>query len=122
MQKRRNTIRSKQAFVAAGRPRSQFSRLLDIRLANLLLLAVAVSLFVAYLGLNTQTATKGFILREIEQKITRLQERKQKLDLEQVMNQSMDNIEAEVQQGGFVPVAGVDYIDAGDSAVSMRTK
>ncbi|MEY4744920.1 MAG: hypothetical protein RL272_865 [Candidatus Parcubacteria bacterium] len=92
----------------------------DMRVLNTLLLAGVVAFFAGYLVLNNQAASKGFALRTLEKRIAELEERRQKLDLEVVADQSMDSLDAKIQGLGFVPVAAVDYVSGGSGAVAIK--
>lgn len=92
----------------------------DVRVLNSLLLAGIVSAFVCYLALNNQAAQKGFAVRTLEKRIAELEDRRQKLDLEVVAEQSMDAIDAKIQGLGLVPVAAVDYVTGSSGAVAVR--
>ncbi len=92
----------------------------DIRVLNVMLVAATASLFLGYLVLNNASATKGFTVRTMQRKISELQDRGQKLDLQVVSNQSMDAIQAQARNLGFVPVANVDYVDAAGGVVAVK--
>ena len=91
----------------------------DIRVINVLLLAAAFAMFVGYLAMTTTTATKGFSLKGLEQKISALEEQKRKAGIEMVSSQSMATMQTQVQGLGLVPVTKIDYVNAGGT-VALR--
>ena len=92
----------------------------DVRVLNSLLLAAIVAAFVGYLALNNQVAQKGFAVRTLEKRIAELEDRRQKLDLQVVAEQSMDAIDAKIQGLGLVPVGSVDYVTGSSGVVAVK--
>lgn len=92
----------------------------DVRVLNSLLIAGIASFFVGYLVFNNQVAAKGFTVRTLEKRIAELEERRQKLDLEVVADQSMGAIDAKVKDLGLVPVAAVGYVSGGSGVVAVK--
>ena len=88
--------------------------------ANVTLAAMVLCLFAGYLAMNNRTATKGFAIKEAEERLTELREQGHKLDLEMVSVQAMENIDAHVSGLGFVPVSRVDYISGGPAVVAVK--
>ena len=105
---------------AAARPATGALQALDIRVVNILLIAATIVAFVSYLVLNNGVSTKGFRMRALEQKITALQEDRQRIALAAVAGQSMETIDGRIGGMGFVPVATMDFVSAGGGAVAMR--
>lgn len=92
----------------------------DLRVLNVLLIAAAVGLFAAYLGLNNQLAQKGFAVRQLEREIAVLQDEREKLNLSVVENQSMESLNSRVGGLGMVPVTAVDYVEDVSGSVAVR--
>ncbi|KPJ85172.1 hypothetical protein AMJ57_04090 [Parcubacteria bacterium SG8_24] len=109
-----NSRRRRRAYRAAALPRP-----FNVATVNLLVMVTLVAFFIGYLVLNNRAATKGFTIRAAEQRLTELEERGRRLDLETVSLQSMRSIEQHVGELGFVPVTQVDYLNAA-SAVAVK--
>ena len=92
----------------------------DIRVLNSLLLAGIIAFFVGYLALNNEAAAKGFAVRAAEKRIAELEDRRQKLDLQVVAEQSMDALDAKIKGLGLVPVVAVDYVTGGSGVVAVK--
>ena len=96
------------------------TRLLGIRVLNAFVALLVIGLLVGYLGLTTQSAAKGFIIRQIEQKLTALHNEGQRLEVEVSMKQALQNVSGEVDKYGFVPVAGIQYVNQPGGAVAVK--
>lgn len=70
--------------------------------------------------MNSQAATKGFIIHSMQNKISTLEEDRRRLDLEVVDRQALEAINKEVVGLGLVPVAGVDYVSAAPDMVAVK--
>lgn|SRR5690606_25642627 len=92
----------------------------DLRVLNVLLIAGALSLFAAYLGMNNRVAQKGFVIRNIEREILKLQDERQKLNLSVVSDQSMEALNSKVAGLGMVPVTAVEYVADPNGSVAVR--
>lgn len=97
-----------------------FARLRAISVANAVLLAGIIALAIAYLVMNNKSATKGFVIRSIEQQISTLQDEKKKLDLQTLTSESMDSIKTQVSGLGFVPVTKVEFVSGAAGSVAVR--
>jgi hypothetical protein len=95
-------------------------RLWDARFLNSALIVTICLLFAGYLAMNNQVAANGFTIKAIEKRIADLEEQRRNLDLDVYGRQSMDNVEAQVQSLGFIPVQGVDYLTAVGGVVAFK--
>jgi hypothetical protein len=100
-----------------GRPRDLSA---GFRLLNALLVACVIAMSLGYLVMINRSATKGFIIKAIEQRISGLEEERKRLDLETLASQSMENIESRVGDLGFVPVSSIDFVNGAGGAVAIR--
>jgi len=94
----------------------------NVRALNIGVIVLVISLFVGYLALNNQSSTYGFRLGVIERRIADLQEQRKRLDLEILGRQTMGNIESQVRELGFVPVAKVEYLNGAAGAVALNSR
>lgn len=95
-------------------------RFMDTRVLNIIVLASTATLFVGYLAVITQSATKGFTIKNLEHSISALEDEGKRLDVDAVTHQTMGSIEERVQELGLVPVPSVDYMSGSASAVAVR--
>ncbi len=77
-----------------------------------------VSLF--YLAQSNQTATKGYEIRELEDKLDGLQEANKKLELEAAGLQSVKNIEAAAGHLNMIPIEKIFYITPTGTVVALQ--
>lgn len=87
---------------------------------NIFLSTLVVGLFVGYLAINNQAAANGFTVRSLEKKIAELRDQGNRLDLQIVAWQAMNNVERQVVELGFVPVEQLDYISATPATVAIK--
>jgi len=80
---------------------------------------VAISGFFYFTQTNI-TATKGYMISEMQNEISDLQEQNRKLNLHYIQRQSMANIVGSVSKMDLVPVTNVEVINANDGAVALR--
>lgn len=92
----------------------------NLTVANVLIAAAAIALFMGYLAMNNVAAATGFRIREAERAISALQDEQKKLDLKVVERKAMRNIDAQVGELGLVPVSRVDYLGSGPATVAVR--
>ncbi len=115
------TYRNRTNRTSTTAVRARVWRRIDwILVANVALICATAALFVGYLAMNNRTATKGFSIRNAEQRIAELRDEGRKLDLQMVSVQAMENVDAHVSELGFVPVSQVDYLTAGPSMVAVK--
>ena len=74
----------------------------------------------AYFMQTNITATKGYMISDMENQISKLQDENNKLNLNYIQRQSMANIVGSVSKLDMVPVTGVDVINAGGAVVALR--
>lgn len=95
-------------------------RVWDIRTLNILLLVGVALMFVGYLAMNTQAATKGFTIKSLEREIATQEDDQKKLGLDAIARQSMDIIDEQIGVLGMVPVTSVDYVSAAPATMAVR--
>lgn len=95
-------------------------QILDVRALNILVIVAVSLMFIGYLAVNTRAATKGFTIRSLERKIAELEERNKSLSLDALTGQSMESIEGQVAELGFVPVGQVEYLSGAVPVVARR--
>lgn len=95
-------------------------RFCDVRTVHVLVLVGVALMFVAYLAMNTQAATKGFSIKSLERRISVLKDAQKKLGIEAIAHQSMDTIDAGIKTLGMVPVTYVDYVSAAPATIAVR--
>lgn len=81
-------------------------------------LVCLLSLF--YLAQSNKISTKGYEIRELEEKLEALQEENHKLELKAAELQSVKYIEEEVKHLNMVPVEEVIYLTPGSSTVVLN--
>lgn len=89
------------------------------RVAALLAVLILVLGF-SYLTQTNKTVTKGYQIRELEQKLDQLQEKNEKLNLEYIELQSMANITKQVSNMNLVAEGQVEIISSLGSQVALR--
>ncbi|MFA6422129.1 MAG: hypothetical protein WCV92_01920 [Candidatus Buchananbacteria bacterium] len=72
-----------------------------------------------YFAQSNITATKGYMIKDMENQIVDLQEANAKLNLNYIQRQSMANIVGSASKMDLVPVSNVDVINA-NGAVALR--
>ncbi|MFH1047178.1 MAG: hypothetical protein V1738_02645 [Patescibacteria group bacterium] len=87
---------------------------------NIFLSGLVSSLFVGYLVLNNQATASGFAVRDLEKQIAVLRDEADRLDLQVVAMQAMNNVEQQVGELGFVPVENLNYISAAPAIVAVK--
>lgn len=92
----------------------------DVRIANALMLLGIIAMALGYLVMINTSATKGFQIRSIEQKIAGLEDERKRLDLQALASQSMGSIESQVGGLGMVPVSNVEYLSGAAGSVAVR--
>jgi hypothetical protein len=92
----------------------------NLTVANVVIAAAVIALFMGYLAMNNVAAATGYRIREMERTISSLQEEQKKLDLKVVERKAMRNIESQVGGLGLIPVSHVEYLGTGSSAVAVR--
>jgi len=75
---------------------------------------------VAYFMQTNITATKGYMIQDMENQVVKLQEENNKLNLAYIQRQSMANIVGSVSKMDMVPVTRVDVVSANGSVVALK--
>lgn len=95
-------------------------RFCDVRTLHILVLVGVALMFVGYLAMNTQAATKGFLIKSLDRRISVLKDEQKRLGIEAIAYQSMDVIDAGIKSLGMVPVTYVDYVSAVPATMAVR--
>ena len=91
-----------------------------VRLANTLLLIGLAFMAMAYLVMINKSATKGFTIRSVEQRISSLEEERKNLDLDALASRSMGSIESQIGGLGLVPVTKVEFLSGAVGPFAAR--
>jgi cell division protein FtsL len=91
-----------------------------ILVLNVVAIVMSVSLFTGYLVVNNSSTAGGFEVRNLERQIAELQDQSDRLDLELVSMQAMSNIEKQINELGFVPITGLEYISGAPAVVAVK--
>lgn len=91
---------------------------LEKRKAILFILLIIFGL--AYFWQINSLSTQGFQINELENNIQLLKEENQKLELEAARQQSMLNIDEQIQELGLVAVNQVEYLRPVGPAVAVK--
>jgi hypothetical protein len=116
---RKRIYKSRQTVAVETSPRAAAKRF-GIRALNAVIAVGIVGLLVGYLGLTTQSAAKGFVLRGIEQKMAEMRAEGERLEVDVAGKQAMQNVSGEVDKYGFVPVAGIQYVSENGGTVAVK--
>lgn len=87
---------------------------------NVIVIVLLIILGTAYLVQINQTATSGFAVKDMNQKISQLEEQHQKLELEIADLQSLQNIQSASDRLQLVSHTKLDYIQPTDGAVALE--
>jgi hypothetical protein len=110
----------RQAFTAKHEPKTILERFHFAALPwRSLLIVTAVALGLAYIVLVNQSATNGFALKTLEDKVTELSDANRKLEIQATELQSMQTIAAASDSMDLEPVKNVRYLGTG-TAVAVR--
>ncbi|MDP2918300.1 MAG: cell division protein FtsL [bacterium] len=83
-----------------------------------ILLLCLVSLF--YLTQGNQVATKGYEIKDLENKLNNLKEENRKLELEAASLQSVRNVEEGAKKLNMVPIEKMSYVTTSGTAVALK--
>lgn len=83
-----------------------------------IILLCCLSLF--YLAQSNQTATKGYEIRELEDRLSSLEETNNKLELKAAELQSVKNVEEASKHLNMVPIEKVFYITPQGTTVALQ--
>jgi len=75
---------------------------------------------ILYVFIINQTATQGYQMRELEQKIGQLEKLNKTTEIELTGYQTMDSIHSRLGENEFVPVEEIQYATAGAPSVALR--
>ncbi len=87
---------------------------------NVFVSVLVIGLFGGYLVLNNRAAASGFAVRDLEKQISNLRDAGDRLDLEVVAMQTMNSVERQVGELGFVPIDNLDYISSAPAVVAVK--
>ncbi len=86
---------------------------------NYWMIAVTVFLGSAFFVQTNITSVKGYEIKGLEEKVSKLTEENKKLDLVYIQRQSMANIVGSISKMDLVPVTDLDVINV-NGAVALR--
>ncbi len=92
----------------------------QITVANLVIGACLAASVVGYLVMNTQAATRGFVIKSMEREIGELEDKQKELDSAVAVSQAMDKVQQMVKEKGFVPAAAPEFIGSASGPVAVR--
>lgn len=87
---------------------------------NIFLLVVIAVVAISYLYYINQTATGGFDIKGMENRIEQLTKTNKQLEVQAAALQSLSAIEAAGTQAGMVATVHMNYVSATDSSVAVR--
>lgn len=87
---------------------------------KIFILILLIIFGLAYFWQINNISTQGFQMKELEKNIQLLKEENQKLELEAARQQSMLNIDEQVQELGLVAVDKVEYLRPVGPAVAVK--
>jgi len=115
------TLNFRGAIRKRGKRERVINRKLKVGPVSLCLITIVLlcllSLF--YLAQSNQTATKGYEIRELEDRLTALREENHKLELKAAELQSVRNVEEGVKHLNMVPIEKVIYITPAGTTVAL---
>ncbi|HOH67343.1 MAG TPA: hypothetical protein PK896_02510 [bacterium] len=97
-----------------------FLTLFNWRLASITLVAITLAVGFWYLVQTNIAATRGYKIKELNQRISELTEENKKLNLKYIEAKSMANMVEQVKGLDLVVTAEVDTVYAVGSAVALR--
>lgn len=110
----------RQEFTAKHEPHTLLERFHFAALPwRSLLIVAAIALGLAYIVLVNQSATNGFALKTLEDKVGQLSEANRKLEIQATELQSMQTIASSSNTMNLQPVKNVRYLGTG-TAVAVR--
>jgi len=87
---------------------------------RILLIALVVVLSVLYVFTTTATSTRGFVMNELEQKITQLEQENQQLQVQIAEQRSLGRIQEKLKETTLVKTTSVEYISSLGATVARR--
>jgi hypothetical protein len=115
-----NARRHNLAAHAAPSGAGLFGYVRQVAVLNVVIGCALAAAVVGYLVMNTQAATRAFVITSMEQEIATLEDKQQELDATLASGQSMDKVQEMVRLKGFVPVTSVEYIGQAGGPVASR--
>jgi len=101
---------SKKPSAKIGRQLRSMSVKLNYRALQIILAVLVVFFGLGYLIQVNSLATKGYQIKELENKIAELKQEKSDLELEALSLQSMGSVKERLAQSGMVAAGGSDYL------------
>ena len=109
---------AKQTSTRVKPARRKASHQPSVTLLNLIVLGLLLVTGVGYLVQVNGAVAKGYAIREMETKISQLQAQGSELKLSALELESMQNVQAKVDQLGMVAVGDLDYLTPTPVAVA----
>ncbi len=106
---------------ASGKPLTRAAEvfeIIDTTKARILMIGLALVLGVFYLWLVNSSATAGFYLSDLDQKVVQLEEEYRKLEITQGEVLSLEHIQEQGESMNMVAASTLDYVE-GDSAIAL---
>ncbi|MBI5077676.1 hypothetical protein HZB94_04835 [Candidatus Falkowbacteria bacterium] len=86
----------------------------------LMTITLTISALAVYLVEVNYITTRGFYLKEIEEKIDSAKEEKEKLSLQVVQMKSMSNLSAKIAELNMVPAEKIIYYNSAGQTVAQK--
>ena len=96
------------------------SKFVSWRTASVSLAVLTVGIGFVYLLQTNVSATKGYAIEKLNEKIANLEEENKKLNLRYIETQSMANIVSQVGSMDLVATTEIDTVSSLGSAVALR--
>lgn len=88
--------------------------------ANAGLLALAFLTLVFYLATMNSITTQGYKMKELDKKISGLEEEGKTLNLSLAERQSMENVLSATERLGLVPAGKIQYVKSVDTTMAKK--
>ncbi len=95
---------------------------IKVRMTALTLVGIFLSLAggITYLTLINRTATTGFEIKALEQRVSELRDTNRKLELQATQLRSLSTVESATESLGLTQVAQIEYLPTGTTAVAQK--
>lgn len=121
MSPRLHSIRNRQRHAFSRKDVPRFAFLKMNRMKVIVILFVSTLLLGSvYLGMLNQSSTRGFTLKELEQRVAELEQENDRLHFAASELSSLAQIEAYAEAQEMVKVGAIEYLPSVGSAVAAR--
>lgn len=97
-----------------------FSRFKNPKVVNVLTVGFTIAFGLLYIGQVNAAATKGYAIRELEERNLELRHERERLEVEISQLRSLDSVMSREVFLGLTKVADVRYISPGNDEVALR--